>query len=244
MDSTDNNGFPDNIVMGEVDYSNLPYVISLFVLILSLLILFLWRKTKTARTDILLVGPSDSGKTYLFSQLLFSENKETFTSIAANTGIYNGEQGQIKFVDIPGNERLRNKFLDQYKYLAKGVIFVIDSVTLQRDVRDVADYLYTILADNALSATPILILCNKQDETMAKGSVVVQNLLEKELNLIRTTRSSRLQSVDNTANREDVYLGKQGKDFQFSHLAQNIQIVECSAKERELKNLIGWITSL
>lgn len=244
MDSTNNNGIPDNVVMGEVDYSNLPYVISLFVLILSLLILFLWRKTKTARTDILLVGPSDSGKTYLFSQLLFSDDKETFTSIAANTGIYNGEQGQIKFVEIPGNERLRSFFLDQYKYLAKGVIFVVDSVTLQRDVRDVADYLYTILADNALSATPILILCNKQDNTMAKGSAVVQNLLEKELNLIRTTRTNRLQSVDNTATREDVYLGKQGKDFLFSHLAQNIQIVECSAKEREFQNLINWVGSL
>lgn len=42
-------------------------------------------------------------------------------------------------------------------------------------------YLYTILADSALSGTPILILCNKQDETMAKGSVVIQTLLEKEL---------------------------------------------------------------
>jgi len=138
MGPPDNNGFPENITMGEVDYSNLPYIISLFVLILSLLILFLWRKTKTARTDVLLLGPSESGKTYLFSQLLFSEDKETFTSISVNTGIYNGEQGQINFVDIPGNERLRSKFLDQYKYLAKGVVYVIDSVTLQRDVRDVA----------------------------------------------------------------------------------------------------------
>lgn len=51
----------------------------------------MWRKTKTARTDILLLGPSDSGKTYLYSQLLFSEDKETFTSITYNTGIYNGE---------------------------------------------------------------------------------------------------------------------------------------------------------
>ncbi|KAJ6641691.1 Signal recognition particle receptor subunit beta [Pseudolycoriella hygida] len=244
MDRPDNSGLPDNIVMGEVDYSNLPYIISLFVLILSLLILFLWRKTKTARTDLLVVGPSDSGKTYLYSQLLYSEDKETFTSIAANTGIYNGEHGQIKFVDIPGNERLRGKFLDQYKYLAKGVIYVVDSLTLQRDIRDVADYLYTILADSAFSATPILILCNKQDETMAKGSGVIQNLLEKELNLIRTTRSNRLQSVDNSTNREEVYLGKQGKDFSFSHLAQNIQFAECSAKDREFKSLIKWIESL
>jgi len=244
MDPPHNNGFPDDITMGEVDYSNLPYIISLFVLILSLLILFLWRKTKTARTDVLLLGPSDSGKTYLFSQLLFSEDKETLTSISVNTGIYNGEHGQLNFVDIPGNERLRSKFLDQYKYLAKGVVYVIDSVTLQKDIRDVADYLYTILADNALSSTPILLLCNKQDETMAKGSLVIQSLLEKELNLIRTTRSSRLQSVDNSTSRDDVYLGKQGKDFLFNHLVQNIQIAECSAKERELKNLIEWIEKL
>lgn len=67
--------------------SNLIYTISV--------ILFLWRKTKTARTDILLLGPSDAGKTYLFSQLLFSEDKETFTSITANTGIYNGEHVNI-----------------------------------------------------------------------------------------------------------------------------------------------------
>lgn len=28
--------YPDDLTMGEVDYSNLPYIISLFVLILSL----------------------------------------------------------------------------------------------------------------------------------------------------------------------------------------------------------------
>lgn len=61
----------------------------------------MWRKTKTARTDILLLGPSDAGKTYLFSQLLFSEDKETFTSITANTGIYNGEHVNIfNFIDL------------------------------------------------------------------------------------------------------------------------------------------------
>lgn len=42
-------------------------------------------------------------------------------------------------MDIPGNERLRGKFIDQYKYLAKGLIFVIDSVTIQKDIRDVTE---------------------------------------------------------------------------------------------------------
>lgn len=42
-------------------------------------------------------------------------------------------------------------------------------------------YLYTILADSNVSSVPILIACNKQDETFAKGSSVVKTLLEKEL---------------------------------------------------------------
>lgn len=42
-------------------------------------------------------------------------------------------------------------------------------------------YLYTILADNATSSSAILILCNKQDEPLAKGSAVIKALLEKEL---------------------------------------------------------------
>lgn len=48
-------------------------------------------------------------------------------------------------VDIPGNERLRNRFLEQYKYLAKGVVFVIDSVTVQKDIRDVAEWVIFVL---------------------------------------------------------------------------------------------------
>lgn len=42
-------------------------------------------------------------------------------------------------------------------------------------------YLYTILADSSVSSVPVLIACNKQDETFAKGSSVVKPLLEKEL---------------------------------------------------------------
>lgn len=33
---TSNSHFPDTVVMGEVDYSNLPYIIATFTLLLSL----------------------------------------------------------------------------------------------------------------------------------------------------------------------------------------------------------------
>lgn len=42
-------------------------------------------------------------------------------------------------------------------------------------------FLYTILADPSVASVPFLIACNKQDETLAKGSAIVKALLEKEM---------------------------------------------------------------
>lgn len=88
-----------------------------------------------------MTGLCESGKTLLFSQLLYEELRETFTSISENVDDYSmeGSTKSIQVVDIPGHERLRTKFLDQYKKSAKGIIYVIDSVNVQKDIRDVAE---------------------------------------------------------------------------------------------------------
>lgn len=93
------------------------------------------------------------------------------------------QSASLRIVDIPGHERLREKFFDQYKPLARGVVFVIDSVTIQKDVRDAAEFLYNILSDNTLANARVsyLILCNKQDLSFAKGANAVKAILEKEL---------------------------------------------------------------
>lgn len=90
----------------------------------------------------MLTGLCDSGKTILFSQLLYGELRETFTSISENVDDYTNEENgkSIRVVDIPGNERLRARFFDQHKSSAKAIVYVIDSVTVQKDVRDVAEY--------------------------------------------------------------------------------------------------------
>lgn len=49
-------------------------------------------------------------------------------------------QSALQLVDLPGQERLRNKFFDQYKNSAKAIVYVIDSVTIQKEIRDVAEY--------------------------------------------------------------------------------------------------------
>lgn len=88
----------------------------------------------------MLTGLVDSGKTILFSQLLYGELRETFTSISENDDDYTNENGKtVRVVDIPGNERLRGRFFDQFKANAKAIVFVIDSVALQKDIRDVAE---------------------------------------------------------------------------------------------------------
>lgn len=86
-------------------------------------------------------------------------------------------------VDIPGHERLRDKFFDEYKTGARGIIFVIDSSTLQKRIRDVAEYLHTILIDSVVQSVrpKFLILCNKQDDISSKGCEVIKIALEKEL---------------------------------------------------------------
>lgn len=37
------------------------------------------------------------------------------------------------------------------------------------------------MADPSVASVPFLIACNKQDETLAKGSAIVKALLEKEM---------------------------------------------------------------
>lgn len=103
------------------------------------MVLLIFKRRRAARTDILLSGLCDSGKTLTFSQLVYSEPKETFTSIKENIDTLSLDKRVCRLVDIPGHERVRNKFFDQYKKTARVLVFMIDSSTLQKDVRDVAE---------------------------------------------------------------------------------------------------------
>ncbi|CAH2048526.1 unnamed protein product, partial [Iphiclides podalirius] len=230
------------------------YITLLSVILLIFTILFWWcfSRRRHLRRSVLLTGLSDSGKTLLFVRLAYSQYRQTFTSMKENVEEYSTSNKSLRIVDLPGQERLRNKFFDQYKNSAKAIVYVVDSVTIQKEIRDVAEYLYTILLDPVVQSNcpPLLILCNKQDQPMAKGSQVIQSLLEKELNLVRVTKSSQLQSVDPNQSNSSTYLGKLGKDFEFSHLSCRVDVAECSANAgdddnpTDMKSLQDWISKL
>jgi len=86
-------------------------------------------------------------------------------------------------IDLPGFDRLRAKYWDDYKNRAKAVIFVIDSADFINNIRDVADLLYNYLVDDLVISKriPFLMACNKQDETRAKSAKVIQKQLEREM---------------------------------------------------------------
>lgn len=99
----------------------------------------IFKRRASSRRDFLLTGLSESGKTSLFMQILHSKFPETFTSITETVGNYSNGSSTARIVDIPGHYRVRDKYFEQYKVTAKGIVFVIDSVTAQKEIRDVAE---------------------------------------------------------------------------------------------------------
>ena len=93
------------------------------------LILTVFRRGKKRRS-ILICGPSDSGKTLLFSQLVHGKQIDTYTSMQENFGILDLAESRKKPVDVldlPGHERLRLRCLEQHKSSALGIVYVLDA---------------------------------------------------------------------------------------------------------------------
>lgn len=144
-------------------------------------------------------------------------------------------------VDFPGHPRLSGGLVD-YLAKARGIIFVIDAATLARNLRNVTDYLYGILAEPIVrkQKTPILIVCNKTDLVTALKEAKAKILLEDEIARLRTTRSAAHDAVGGDV-QEDSYLGFEGDDFKFDHLENPIEFASCSVVNDNIEAVTEWI---
>ncbi|XP_038162320.1 signal recognition particle receptor subunit beta [Cyprinodon tularosa] len=209
-------------------------IVALAVILITCVFLKYFLTSKTVRSAVLLVGLCDSGKTLLFIRLLSGKFKRTQTSITDSSAPYKAknERGSIwTLIDLPGHDSLRSQYLEKFKSAARAIVFVVDSAIFQKEVRDVAEFLYMLLTDTVISrnAPNLLVVCNKQDITMAKSAKLIQQQLEKELNTLRVTRSAALSAQDGSFGGT-VHLGKKGKDFEFSQLPMKVEFLECSAR--------------
>lgn len=237
-------------VVPELNETNVLYLqVAVAVVVGLLTLVLLWRLLRgTSRgRGILLMGLCESGKTQMFSRLCHGVDVVSVTSIKESAGTYTAGKKSLTLYDLPGHERIRYGAFEKVKKLARGILFVVDSGTIQKDVRDVADFLYTILCDGAVQAkvSRVLVVCNKQDLTLARAAPLIQKTLEKEINLLRVTKASQLQSVGEGSNNNS-FLGKQGQDFEFSHLGPiKVEFVEAVAKSGEnLSPVTSWLQQL
>ncbi|KAJ7995111.1 hypothetical protein DPEC_G00241180 [Dallia pectoralis] len=222
-------------------------LVSLVVVVISYVFLKYFLSSKTVQNTVLLVGLCDSGKTLLFSRLL-GKFEKTQTSIKENSAPYKSknERGCVwNLIDLPGHDSLRAHYVEKFKSAARAIVFVVDSAVFQKEVRDVAEFLYFLLTDSVVSrnAPTLIVACNKQDNTMAKSAKLIQQQLEKEMNTLRVTRSAALSAQDGSAG-VTVHLGKKGKDFEFNQLPMKVEFLECSARGSKGEDKEADITSL
>lgn len=224
---------------------------SLAIVLLTLLIWKLLSSQGIRRRGILIVGLSNSGKTLLLSKLVTGKSIKTLTSLRENEAVYNSEDGTLNLLDLPGQEAIRQKFFDQYKHTARGILFLVDSSTFSKDIKEVAEMMYTVLSDDNIQKgfPSVLVACNKQDLLSSKSKKLIQSQLEKEINTLRKTRSAALTSIDSDSEKA-VYLGVKGKDFEFSHLGKvQVDFAECNVKgdseeQSCLNEIESWLQSL
>ena len=109
-------------------------------------------ESKLMIADVLICGVCDSGKTTLLSQLISGKVVQTYTSMTHNKMTFPVEnKTSVELVDVPGHERVRGQVIETFSGSARAVIFMVDSNTISKQIRDVAECLHSILSQKLIS---------------------------------------------------------------------------------------------
>jgi len=229
------------------DSNTIGIAVALLVGLVTLILIFVWTRRRSLGRDVLICGPCDSGKTTLLSQLVVGKPVETYTSMAHNKFSMQIEsKPSINLVDIPGHERIRSSIVDEFAGSARGILYVVDSNTIAKQVRDVAEFLHSILSIKTVhkNSPPLAVFCNKQDGGLAKTAQVIKTLLEKEIEKVRVTSSHQLEGLEGETSNK-VFLGKEGKSFEFSDISNSVTFVEGIANDIDsLSKVREWLIKI
>ncbi|KAK7693778.1 hypothetical protein QCA50_003350 [Cerrena zonata] len=175
----------------------------LAVLVLAITVLISRKRSSYRGNGLLLVGPSDSGKTAILSTLAYEHTLPTHTSLQTNSSVVTLTEAAkpLLVIDVPGHPRIRDQFKD-HLLDAKAIAFIVDASTISRNGAAVAEHLHHIL--NALTSLPpshvapaLSIVAHKCDALKASSTATSEQLainrarsvLERELEKRRTSHA-------------------------------------------------------
>lgn len=201
------------------------YLTILFALLVVIVTFLLSRKLRRPTNVVLLAGLSGSGKTALFTRIIFNKPKKCVTSLKENEAYI--KEFNLRLIDIPGNERLRGRYWDQYRSEARHVVFVLDSGSFEEKLRDLSEYLYELLSDSIIYKSKIkfTIACHKQDIGGSLRKYPIEASLDKELTAIRATKSCQIGKASDEE-EEDYLLRLSSENISLKNL--NVNIIETS----------------
>ncbi|KAI0165889.1 signal recognition particle receptor beta subunit [Xylariaceae sp. FL1272] len=188
-----------------------------------------------------------------------------------------GSHKKFLLIDTPGHGKLRGHALTQLggngksskksqtpfgdSAMLRGVVYVLDSATMDDCLADAATYLYDILlslqkragagrTSRAPHAVHVLIAANKLDLFTALPASLVRTSLEAELGRIRQSRSkglldSGVGTDDIGSEEQDNWLGEYGSEkFSFSQMREfeiEVDVIGGSVLEQNVDKWWEWI---
>ncbi|KAF8557282.1 hypothetical protein OG21DRAFT_1505501 [Imleria badia] len=190
-------------LVGSISTANFALLSLAIALFFVVVISYTRGKSKSRGNALLLVGPPDSGKTAILSNLAYHQTLPSHTSLQTNSvQMTLSATKTLRVIDVPGHPRIRDQFREHLKD-AQAVAFVVDCSTISRNGSVVAEHLHYVL--HAITSLPptqstptLLILAHKTDllkvgassnSTSEVAITRVRTILERELEKRRASQS-------------------------------------------------------
>lgn len=213
-------------------------------------------KTLNRQPTFVIAGPSDSGKTSLFTLLTTGSLRPTVTSIEPNvaqdyympiaTKSFTG-----RLMEFPGHIKLRNKLFETLNSSGnlKGLIYVVDATVDPKQLTETAEFLFEIMqvTERFPNGVDILIACNKSESFTARPPSKIKAALEKEIENIISRRQKSLDVVQGEKTEDSVdnqpeglrFAGTHG--FKFETIEGNVDALEGSVLKKNIEKWECWI---
>ncbi|KAI6648931.1 Signal recognition particle receptor subunit beta [Oopsacas minuta] len=195
----------------EIITSNIYLVITSIMLMVLTILYYILRKSKPR--SILLVGRSGAGKTRLLCKLFSNSCPITLTSIQPTTLEYTNPKSRnrsVFLVDIPGDGRIRSKYLNEHKTRRiVGILFLIDSVEFEDSKAE--DLFPNVSCEN------------------------IKIKLEKEMQMKISTQTFSPDGLDSKSKPQ--IIGNTNQEFSFKQLANKVNFVPSSITNEISENI-------